>query len=241
MPLLPTKPDKSRAVHHEILCYINMPRPKKNQMEKDKISGPSPASPRLSLKEKQKQLREETILDAAHRLMAMQGYEATTMDEVAQSVGIAKATLYNEVSSKEDLALAVVVRSMRQSVDYLRHLDETLPAIERLRQILTWVIQGRFGEAGIDFRAADASIVMLVKNNADFRHVEKALIDEIAALIDAAKTEGDINPALSTRILSRVLLSLVQDGSYQEMIQSRLCSIDDLIGTFTAMIANCRP
>lgn len=47
-------------------------------MQNEKTNEAIP-SPRLSLKEKQKQLREDTILDAARRLMATQGYEAMTM------------------------------------------------------------------------------------------------------------------------------------------------------------------
>ena len=195
--------------------------------------------PRLSLKEKQKQLREETILDAARRLMATQGYEAMTMDDVAHSVGIAKATLYHDVKSKEDLALAVAVRSVRQARLYLHSLDLSLPAIERLKQIITHVFQDRFGEQGVDFRAADACVVVLFKHCAEFRDAEKAFADEIAALIDAAKKEGDINPALSSRILSQILLSFLQDGSYQEMIHTNQCGTSDLINTFLAMITNC--
>src|SRR5581483_7929524 len=47
--------------------------------------------------------RRAAILEAARRLFGRQGYEATTMDEVAATAGVAKATLYRYVGRKEDL------------------------------------------------------------------------------------------------------------------------------------------
>jgi AcrR family transcriptional regulator len=51
--------------------------------------------------------RREAILAAARRLFQEQGYEATTMDDVAQATGISKATLYRHVRGKEELRAAL--------------------------------------------------------------------------------------------------------------------------------------
>jgi AcrR family transcriptional regulator len=47
--------------------------------------------------------RREAILAAAGRLFAQQGYEATTMDDIAGAAGVSKATLYRYVAGKEEL------------------------------------------------------------------------------------------------------------------------------------------
>lgn len=49
------------------------------------------------------------ILKAAHRLFLEQGFDAITMDMVAQKAPVSKATLYAYFASKEDLFTAVVV------------------------------------------------------------------------------------------------------------------------------------
>lgn len=50
-------------------------------------------SPKPSLKERQWKLREDAVLDAASELMLDKGYNAMTMDDIANHVGISKATL----------------------------------------------------------------------------------------------------------------------------------------------------
>ena len=204
----------------------------------DPVQNPARIPVRIPLKERQRQLREDTILDAARRLMATEGYDAMTMDDVAEQVGIAKATLYQHVKSKDDLALAVVIRAARQGRDYVRSVDPALPAIARLQQVLTWVIRERFGEQGIDFRAAEASVIPLVKRSTAYQEVEKEFVGGIAQLIDAAKAQGSIAPGLSTLILARALLSFIQDGAYQEMLRGGECTIEDLTNTFLAMITH---
>ena len=65
-----------------------------------------------SLKEKQRQEREELILKAAEDMLAEKGYHETSMDEIAVRVGIAKGTVYLHFPSKEDLVMAIFERGM---------------------------------------------------------------------------------------------------------------------------------
>ena len=69
---------------------------------------------RVSLRERQRQVREDTILDIAHELMVTRGYANTSMDDHAGQVGISKATLYQHFPSKEELAITVIGRGTRR-------------------------------------------------------------------------------------------------------------------------------
>ena len=53
----------------------------------------------------------EEILDAAASVFAQQGYDAATMDAVAQRVGLTKAALYYYVPGKAELLAAVCSRA----------------------------------------------------------------------------------------------------------------------------------
>ena len=48
------------------------------------------------------------VLDAAFKLFCEKGYDTTSTDEVAQTAGVSKATVYAHFKSKENLLLAVV-------------------------------------------------------------------------------------------------------------------------------------
>lgn len=49
---------------------------------------------------------QDTILDAANRLMERYGYKKMTMDDLAQEAGIGKGTIYLHFRSKEEVALS---------------------------------------------------------------------------------------------------------------------------------------
>jgi TetR/AcrR family transcriptional regulator of autoinduction and epiphytic fitness len=81
------------------------------------MSATAPA--KTSFKEQMLQAREEAIVQTANRLLAEKGFESMTVDEVAATVGIAKASLYKHFPSKEDLAAAAMVRVMQRTLDFL--------------------------------------------------------------------------------------------------------------------------
>jgi TetR/AcrR family transcriptional regulator, fatty acid metabolism regulator protein len=69
---------------------------------------------RRSLRERQRQEREELILRAAEEVVLEKGYREMSMDEVAARVGIAKGTVYLHFASKEELVFALFERDMRK-------------------------------------------------------------------------------------------------------------------------------
>ncbi|HWD41802.1 MAG TPA: TetR/AcrR family transcriptional regulator [Fimbriimonas sp.] len=50
----------------------------------------------------------EAVIEAATRLMERYGYRKMTIDDIAQDVGIGKATIYGYFQNKQDVALAVI-------------------------------------------------------------------------------------------------------------------------------------
>ena len=90
-------------------------------------------------KEREKELRRETILRAATKVFFDKGLQNATMDEIAEAAELSKGTLYLYYKSKEDLYLAVMnvgfdilhemfdhaLASAATSVEKLRVLGDT--------------------------------------------------------------------------------------------------------------------
>src|SRR5574342_410137 len=99
----------------------------------------------------------ERILAAAERLFALRGYEATSLGEIADQVGIRPQAIYNHFESKWRLYEAVLERLLDP---FLRFLDAALaapPPAERSADSLA---------AEIAFHAANPNLARLVQHAA---------------------------------------------------------------------------
>ncbi|MCP3953360.1 MAG: TetR/AcrR family transcriptional regulator [Desulfobacterales bacterium] len=63
-------------------------------------------------REKEKELRRQTILEAAKGLFFEQGFAATTMNQIAEAAELGKGTLYLYFRNKEELYISLLVEGM---------------------------------------------------------------------------------------------------------------------------------
>lgn len=75
-------------------------------------------------------VRQEDILAAAAKLFAAKGYQETTMKEIADAVGVQKATLYAYIPSKEALLAELLTENFLPTVMEARRITE-LPVTPR--------------------------------------------------------------------------------------------------------------
>lgn len=79
----------------------------------------------------------DQLLDVAARLFGERGYEATTLEEIAQELGILKGSLYHYISSKAELHQLVTRRRLEQLIDDVERIAALdIPADEKLAQAL---------------------------------------------------------------------------------------------------------
>ncbi|HEY0192511.1 MAG TPA: TetR/AcrR family transcriptional regulator [Kofleriaceae bacterium] len=78
--------------------------------------------------------RYREILERAARLIFQSGYEATSMQEIAEACGLTKAGLYHHIKTKETLLLAIMHYGMDLFDDQVLAKVTDIPdPIERLR------------------------------------------------------------------------------------------------------------
>ena len=87
-------------------------------------------------KERERAAREELILDHAQRLLLREGFQNLNLDTLAEAVEYSKGTLYLHFKTKEDLALAVVTRALKERADFFeRALSFNGRSRERARAV----------------------------------------------------------------------------------------------------------
>lgn len=64
-------------------------------------------------KEREREQRQNDIIDAARKLLLDRDFDEISMDEIAREVGLGKSTLYLYFKNKESLYFAIVLRGIR--------------------------------------------------------------------------------------------------------------------------------
>lgn len=90
----------------------------------------------LSRKEKEKQLREEDIINAAEKIFAAKGYSCTSMEEIAKEAQFTRKTIYQYFVDKEDLYFAVIIRGFQRLLRYFKEETKNKEnGFEKLRSL----------------------------------------------------------------------------------------------------------
>ena len=71
-------------------------------------------------KEREKEQRRQTIIDAAETIFFSKGFDNATMDEVAEKAELSKGTIYLYFRSKEDLQFAIFMRGSDILVEMMK-------------------------------------------------------------------------------------------------------------------------
>lgn len=188
---------------------------------------------RITLRERQRQAREEAILDTAYELLLEQGYAAMSMDELAARLGASKATLYHHFPSKEELAIRVIIRMMRQGEARISAHDPSLPAIERLERSLRAGLEHRTGLSAARINLLPQSVTQHPLYQA--QHCR--MVQTLSALVEQAKAEGAITPHLATPVVVRLIQNLFRTD-FDDLVQSGELTPEQVASNVVEMLLN---
>jgi AcrR family transcriptional regulator len=62
-------------------------------------------------------LSRATVIDTACALFADRGYRGTSMKDIAEALGVRASSLYNHVTSKQDILFAIMDKAMDRAID----------------------------------------------------------------------------------------------------------------------------
>ena len=85
--------------------------------------------------------RDEIILSAA-QIFREKGFHATSMQDIADSVQLQKASLYHHISSKQEILLAVLDRALDVLIEDIEPIAESdMPSVEKLKLAMARYIE----------------------------------------------------------------------------------------------------
>ncbi|MCG9967242.1 TetR/AcrR family transcriptional regulator [Pelotomaculum terephthalicicum JT] len=86
--------------------------------------------------------RHAEIMDTAIKLFRKKNYHGTSMQDIAEAVGIYRGSLYHYINSKEEILYHIVERPVSKGVKYLKKIQlEDLPPAEKLRRAMEYHVR----------------------------------------------------------------------------------------------------
>ena len=134
-----------------------------------------------------------------------------TMDDVAQGVGIAKASLYKHFNSKEDLCCAAMVQVLGRVRSYLESLDAAAPPLDQLRAVVRWSLERLLAYEMPLLPSRSSTLRTVLMANSEYIDGLVRVSDQIGRWITQAQAETSIDPTLPPLVVLYTLYARACD------------------------------
>jgi AcrR family transcriptional regulator len=155
------------------------------------------------------------VLRRAVELFNRQGYDGTSVGDIARELGLSKSAIYHHVPSKEHLlseALDEALDGLTAAVDRATDAGSPLSAYERLRHVVEESV------AVLVAHQPAVTLLLRVRGNSDVeldalrrrRELDTRLAGLVREAVDEGSLRDDVNPELVSRLLFGMVNSLVE-------------------------------
>jgi TetR/AcrR family acrAB operon transcriptional repressor len=167
------------------------------------------------------EVREQRILDAAAALIMRQGYDKTTMGDVADEVGVSRGIIYLHFDSKERLFEALIRREVLQYAQtWLEHIeaDPRGGTIGGIYRAVLHAINSRPLMAAMMKRDRRVVGSYLRKPGNMFGSMQSSSVNVefLQALQAAGAVRQDVDPLLMSHIMDILSYGLVTIGDFRQ-------------------------
>lgn len=189
---------------------------------------------KLTFKQRMMLERESLIIETVNHLLATKGYDAMTVDEIADTVGIAKASLYRHFPSKEALGMAALVDIMHKALEIINQLNATdQNAIDKLKALTQWAMRLKLAQKMPNLPSENSQLRELLIANDDYTNNLVMLSDSIGEWIEQAQAEGKLQSNIPGLAILYTLYARACDPVLGFLRSSQLYNDDEIIAIVT--------
>lgn len=189
---------------------------------------------KLTFKQRMMLERESLIIETVNHLLATKGYDAMTVDEIADTVGIAKASLYRHFPSKEALGMAALVDIMHKALEIINQLNATdQTAIDKLKVLTQWAMRLKLAQKMPNLPSENSQLRELLIANDDYTNNLVMLSDSIGEWIEQAQAEGKLQSNIPGLAILYTLYARACDPVLGFLRSSQLYDDDEIITIVT--------
>lgn len=155
----------------------------------------------------------QELLDVVAAEFIARGYDATSMEDLAQATGLTKSSIYHHVAGKEELLRLAVARAIDALFAVLDEPASTSgAAVDRLEHVV------RRSADVLTEQLPYVTLLLRVRGNTDAerwalsrrREFDRRLSGLVQDAIDAGDVRDDLDPRLVTRLLFGMVNSITE-------------------------------
>ena len=157
----------------------------------------------MKVNKKQREKTKIKLIEAAVDLIIKNGYEKSTMREIARKAGVGDATIYNYFSTKEQLVWGYVTLRQEQAVNNLAQIPdfETFSLQEKLHAYFECILEGYLPDREFISMAIKMTHKSILTHSDEVKKLNAIFINQIKQfLADAIKNEEIPEQAIETVI-----------------------------------------
>ena len=166
------------------------------------------------MRERQHLARRNAILDASRELTIEVGYEAMTMDMIAERALITKPTLYVYFENKIELVVAGMVNMILTTHEERIQGEIGLSTLDKLKYRFRKGMEAKFASGKPVY--ADPSEP--IRTHPDYVAAIDFTLAHITELVQTAQSEGLLNPRIDPSLLGRLFLGVLGSIEFERMI-----------------------
>jgi TetR/AcrR family transcriptional repressor of nem operon len=154
---------------------------------------------------------EGAVLDAAVEQFWLRGYEATSVRDLADEMGIAGASLYNAFGDKRTLYRSALNRYLEQTFrERIRRLESSLPPHEAVTAFFGEIIERSVADKRRRGCMLVNSTLEHVPEDRDFQQIVATFLNDVESFflrsVASGQREGTVTISQTAEDLSRMLL-----------------------------------
>jgi AcrR family transcriptional regulator len=159
-------------------------------------------------REREQAIRRSLIIEAAQKLFEQKGFEATSVDEIANAAELGKGTIYSYFKSKEEIYIAILEKGMEILKERMNCVvNEPIPATEALIKLY---------DTFVNFLGERKSFIESMLNQSD-----APILYRLGSLANGLKNRSPEWQELVSRVIERG----IKDGEFQSFQVEQMAKI----------------
>lgn len=184
------------------------------------------------LRDRQRQKRRKRIVFSAARLFQSNGYDSTTMEDIARDAEISTPTIYNYFRSKSEILLDLLEYDKELMDEKIERLIDTPPndAVEAIFELVrTDILFGYdISNKKIWLLISAASLEASAESRERFLNLQNVFTSKTERLVNVLQANGKIRPDVNSLALARIVNAITRDAFRRYLLSDDL-GVDDML------------